>query len=80
MIGLKRGTVKLVPHNPWKNDLLFRDYLRKHLSRAQQYAELKEELVSKYPDDRKKYTKSKEQFIKQTLEMAGENYNHTPEV
>src|SRR4030042_5400238 len=32
----------------WKNDLLFRDFLRKNPERAKQYAELKEKLAEKY--------------------------------
>lgn len=54
----------------WENDLLFRDYLRKNPTRAKQYAELKETLAQKHADDRGTYTKSKEQFINETLEMA----------
>lgn len=54
----------------WKNDLLFRDYLRKNSVRTKQYAELKKDLADKYADDRGTYTKSKDQFINETLEMA----------
>ncbi|MDP2860788.1 MAG: GrpB family protein [bacterium] len=54
----------------WKNDLLFRDYLRKNSARAKQYAELKQELAEKYADDRETYTKNKEQLINDTLETA----------
>lgn len=54
----------------WKNDLLFRDFLRKNPERAKQYAELKKQLAEKYADNRETYTKNKEQFISKTLEMA----------
>ncbi len=54
----------------WKNDLLFRDFLRKNPERAKQYAKLKEQLAEKYADDRATYTENKEQFINETLEMA----------
>lgn len=62
--------VTVYGNNYWKNDLLFRDYLRKNPARAKQYAELKKELAEKYADDRGTYTKNKEQFINGTLEMA----------
>lgn len=54
----------------WKNDLLFRDFLRKNPERAKQYAELKKQLAEKYSDNRATYTENKEQFINETLEMA----------
>jgi len=54
----------------WKNDLLFRDFLRKNSERAKQYAKLKEQLAEKYADNRAIYTENKEQFINETLEMA----------
>ncbi len=54
----------------WKDDILFRDYLRQHPSRARQYAELKGKLATKHADDRTAYTKGKEQFIQETLRRA----------
>jgi GrpB-like predicted nucleotidyltransferase (UPF0157 family) len=54
----------------WKNDLLFRDFLRKNPERAKQYAELKKQLAKKYTDNRALYTENKEQFIKETLERS----------
>lgn len=62
--------VTVYGNNYWENDLLFRDYLRKNPTRAKQYAELKETLAKKHADDRRIYTKSKEQFINKTLEMV----------
>jgi GrpB-like predicted nucleotidyltransferase (UPF0157 family) len=41
----------------------FRDYLNSHPGVAQKYAELKEVLASRYPEDRAAYTKGKEDFI-----------------
>lgn len=41
----------------------FRDYLNAHPDVAQQYSELKEELASKYSEDRAAYTNGKEHFI-----------------
>lgn len=55
----------------WKQDLLFRDYLRTHPKRAKQYAILKKKLAKKYANDRFVYTKGKETFIKETLKIAG---------
>lgn len=62
--------VTVYGNNYWENDLLFRDYLRKNYIRANQYAELKTELAEKHVDNREIYTKNKEQFIKETLEIA----------
>ncbi|MBI2514611.1 GrpB family protein [Candidatus Wolfebacteria bacterium] len=54
----------------WKNDLRFRDYLRKHPVRAKQYAELKNKLAGKHANDRGTYTKSKAKFILETIKKA----------
>ena len=57
----------------WKNDLIFRDYLRSHPDIAKKYDRLKKELSEKYPNDRKSYTEDKEQFIQSVLkEVRGE--------
>ena len=65
--------VTVYDNNYWKNDLLFRDYIRNNPVRAKQYAKLKKELAEKYADDRGTYTKNKEQFINDTLELARKN-------
>lgn len=57
----------------WENDLLFRDYLRTHKLRAQQYSKLKEGLASRYLDNRQDYTRNKEQFILDTIKRASKN-------
>ncbi len=62
--------VTVLGNNYWKNDLLFRDYLRKNANRAKQYTNLKQVLAEKHAEDRGTYTKNKEQFINETLEMA----------
>jgi GrpB-like predicted nucleotidyltransferase (UPF0157 family) len=54
----------------WKRSLLFRDYLRIHPDRAQEYAELKTRLAQDHADDREGYSQHKSQFILQTLETA----------
>ena len=60
----EKGSKKL------KNDLYFRDYLIEHPETAQKYDALKQNLASKYPDDRKKYTKGKKEFIEKVLAKA----------
>ena len=54
----------------WKRDLLFRDYLRKHPSRAKVYSRTKQELAKRFPNDRGRYTAGKDSFIKDTLRRA----------
>lgn len=54
----------------WTTDILFRNFLRAHPQRANQYALLKKKLARKYPLDREKYTDGKNIFIKTTLRMA----------
>jgi GrpB-like predicted nucleotidyltransferase (UPF0157 family) len=50
--------------------LNFRDYLRTHPKRAQLYSQLKEELASKFRDDRAMYGKAKSGFIEETNVLA----------
>lgn len=54
----------------WKNDLLFRDYLRTHKNRSMEYAALKIRLATRHADDRATYTKSKARFILNTIKLA----------
>lgn len=55
----------------WERDhLLFRDYLRAHPVARDAYAELKRELVARYPDDRLAYTDAKSAFILDALVVA----------
>jgi len=68
--------VTVYGNNYWKNNLLFRNYIRKNPARAKQYTELKKELAEKYADDRGTYTKNKEQFINDTLEIARKETNN----
>jgi GrpB-like predicted nucleotidyltransferase (UPF0157 family) len=56
--------------NLWKNQLLFRDYLRKNKEAVKKYNELKEKLAEKYKDDRKKYVVGKGEFIKSIIKKA----------
>jgi GrpB-like predicted nucleotidyltransferase (UPF0157 family) len=59
-------------NNYWKNDLLFRDHLRKNPLRAKQYADLKKKLAKQHANNRTTYTKNKEEFILETLKIAKE--------
>ena len=52
------------------NSIKFRDYLRNHKEALKEYEELKTILAEKYADERKSYTKSKNEFIQSILEKA----------
>jgi len=54
----------------WKNQIIFRDYLRKNKKIVKKYNELKEELAEKYKNDRKKYVAGKDKFIKSIIKKA----------
>ncbi len=54
----------------WEERLLFRDYLRRHLQTAKEYAQLKHRLASRYCDDREAYTKAKAAFVCEVVRRA----------
>jgi GrpB-like predicted nucleotidyltransferase (UPF0157 family) len=54
----------------FERHVLFRDYLRAHPEKAQQYAELKKRLAEQYHDDRSKYQEAKSAFIDDLIERA----------
>ena len=54
----------------WQILLLFRDYLCQHPDVAIEYAELKAQLASRYPNDRMAYLDGKAAFIERVLQMA----------
>ena len=54
----------------YQNTLLFRDYLNSHPGELLKYETLKKELAKKYPNDRKMYTSSKNDFISNILKKA----------
>jgi GrpB-like predicted nucleotidyltransferase (UPF0157 family) len=54
----------------WKNNLLFRDYLKNHPDQLRQYADLKKNLVVLHPDDRTTYTNKKAPFIQKIIDLA----------
>ena len=51
----------------WGDYLRFRDLLRQDPEVRRRYAELKQELHAKFPKDRKSYTDSKHEFIREIL-------------
>jgi GrpB-like predicted nucleotidyltransferase (UPF0157 family) len=54
----------------WNNNLLFRDYLRKHADTREAYYQLKIELAKIYPHDRVAYTNGKNEFIMNVIKAA----------
>lgn len=54
----------------YKDNLLFRDYLRKNRTVRRSYRELKQKLAKKFANDRASYTEAKEDFITKVLEKA----------
>jgi GrpB-like predicted nucleotidyltransferase (UPF0157 family) len=55
----------------WQARLGFRDALRADARLAQEYAQLKFSLASKYRDDREAYTQSKSGFVHRVLKSLG---------
>lgn len=51
----------------WRQQLLFRDRLRRDEQLRQHYASLKRRLAQRYPDDREGYTVAKAEFIAAAL-------------
>ena len=54
----------------YKDTIAFRNYLRKHEEAMQEYEELKNDLATKYADNRKMYTSSKNEYIKSIIKKA----------
>jgi GrpB-like predicted nucleotidyltransferase (UPF0157 family) len=54
----------------WHDTLLFRDYLRQHADVAEEYAQLKQQLASKYPQDREAYLGGKTEFVQRVVGLA----------
>ncbi|MDR4170056.1 hypothetical protein CN507_25430 [Bacillus cereus] len=59
----------------WKNNLLFRDFLKNHDWAREEYRVLKEMLAASYPFDRVSYTNAKAPFICNILELAKKDIN-----
>ena len=62
-------------NNTYYNLVLFKKYLLEHEEYIQKYCDLKQELASKYSDDRKKYTAGKSEFISSVIKLARDEYN-----
>ena len=55
------------------NAVLFRDFLKKHPKERKEYVDLKYQLFKSVANDRKKYTKSKSDFIEKIINLAKKN-------
>ncbi|MBM7583640.1 GrpB-like predicted nucleotidyltransferase (UPF0157 family) [Bacillus pakistanensis] len=75
----RQGTVHLhiceYKSNEWKEKLLFRDFLRAHPNKRDEYFELKKKLASKFKFDRPAYTAAKTNFINDIIKLACLRYN-----
>lgn len=66
----------VTPKNKTYYDLiLFKKYLTEHPQERKQYCNLKQELAYKYPEERAKYTKGKNDYINKIIERAKKEYN-----
>lgn len=54
----------------WQNQILFRNYLRRHPEAREEYANLKMRLAQQYPTDRDAYLAGKDPFITRILQLA----------
>jgi len=57
----------------WNNNILLRDYLKKHEDEAKAYSELKQRIVKQGADDLLEYSNKKSEFIFNLLEEARQN-------
>lgn len=53
----------------YKDHIIFRDYLNNHPEIVKEYNQLKQNLIVKFNNDRKSYSKGKEEFIFKILKM-----------
>jgi len=63
----------------WENYIRFRDVLRNDPIIRKQYAQLKLNLLTRFPNDRKSYTASKHNFIQEILKTRGAQQNDQSE-
>jgi GrpB-like predicted nucleotidyltransferase (UPF0157 family) len=54
----------------WRNTLLFRDYLCSHPDKANEYAQLKQQLALQFPQDREAYLDGKTAFVTRVIRLA----------
>ena len=61
--------------NTYYNHVYFKRYLIEHPEYIKKYCDLKQELATKYADDRPSYTKGKNDFITGVIKLAKEEYD-----
>lgn len=61
--------------NTYYDLVYFKRYLLEHPEYIKKYCELKQELASKYAEERSKYTAGKNEFIKDVIAKAKEEYH-----
>ncbi len=59
-----------ITSDDWQRTIAFRDYLRRHPAAVQQYADLKQALAVRFPEDREAYLNAKSEFIARILRQA----------
>jgi GrpB-like predicted nucleotidyltransferase (UPF0157 family) len=62
--------VKFGSEEGWEDSILFRDFLRNNTRCREEYSTLKEKLAQQFAEDRKSYTKAKEEFIEKVVGVA----------
>lgn len=62
----------------WQNHTVFRDYMNINPDKVTEYSNLKEDLFQKFYDDRKGYTRAKEQYIGKIIEEALKEFGLEP--
>ena len=72
--GRRRTHIHVRTHGSFSEQfaLLFRDYMRSHPGRANEYAQLKRELAPLLRSDREAYVRAKGPFVWETMQMADE--------
>ncbi len=67
--GLHNFNVHVVQYQGvlWRNNILFREYLKAHADEAQQYCDLKKEIINKGNTKLLSYSRGKEKFISQII-------------
>ena len=61
--------------NTYYNQIYFKRYLLEHQEYIKKYCDLKQKLASKYANERPKYTKEKNEFITNIINLAKEEYD-----
>ena len=61
--------------NTYYNQVYFKKYLIEHPEYIKKYCDLKQDLASKYANERPKYTQGKNEFITNVIKLAKEEYD-----